>query len=160
MIVVADTSPLLYLILIEHDDILPALYGRVIAPRAVVSELMHPDAPAVVREWVASPPVWLRVESPRRTITPSLRLGPGETEAIALAESLNADALLMDDRDGRREATSRHLPVLGTLRVVADAAEAKLIDLPDAVGRLRQTTFRASDDLFEWLLSRVVRPNE
>ena len=33
MIVVADTSPLLYLILIEHEPVLPALYGRVIAPR-------------------------------------------------------------------------------------------------------------------------------
>ena len=35
MIVIADTSPLHYLILLEHTEILQHLYGRVIIPRAV-----------------------------------------------------------------------------------------------------------------------------
>jgi hypothetical protein len=30
VIVVADTTPLQYLILIQHEHILPALYGRVV----------------------------------------------------------------------------------------------------------------------------------
>ena len=85
---------------------------------------------------------------------PSEPLGRGELEAIALAQELKADALLIDDQDGRKEAIRRHLPVLGTLRVLADAAEVQLIDLPDAVARLRQTTFRASEELFQWMLSR------
>ena len=46
------------------------------------------------------------------------------------------------------------LPIVGTLAVLAKAAEAELIDLPNAVARLRQTNFRASEELFEWLLSR------
>ena len=49
MIVVADTSPLLYLILLGHEQVLPALYGRVIAPRAVISELSHTGTPQAVR---------------------------------------------------------------------------------------------------------------
>jgi predicted nucleic acid-binding protein len=81
-------------------------------------------------------------------------------EAIALTEERHADALLIDDRDGRQEAIRRRLPVLGTLRVLADAAEEKLINLPDALGRLRQTSFRASEELFEWLLSRERRSLE
>ena len=37
----------------------------------------------------------------------------GEREAIALAVEVRADALLMDDRDGRREAKALNCPVLG-----------------------------------------------
>jgi predicted nucleic acid-binding protein len=35
-VVVADTSPLNYLVLIESVDILPALYGEVLVPEEVV----------------------------------------------------------------------------------------------------------------------------
>ncbi|HEY6137176.1 MAG TPA: hypothetical protein VI670_05365 [Thermoanaerobaculia bacterium] len=121
MIVVADTSPLLYLILLGHEQVLPALYERVIAPRAVISELSHAGTPQAVRDWAAS-------------------------------------ALLIDDQEGREEAIRRHLPVFGTLRVLAAAADAELIDLPKTVARLRQTSFRASEELFKWVLSR--RPDE
>lgn len=40
MIVVADTSPINYLILIEAADILRNLYGNVVIPEAVVQELL------------------------------------------------------------------------------------------------------------------------
>jgi hypothetical protein len=43
MIVVADTSPLNYLILIEQVKILEALYGQVIVPPAVQDELLSSD---------------------------------------------------------------------------------------------------------------------
>jgi len=39
MIVIADTSPLHYLILLDHAEVLQHLYGRVIIPEAVVREL-------------------------------------------------------------------------------------------------------------------------
>jgi predicted nucleic acid-binding protein len=39
MIVVADSSPLGYLILIEHTHVLPSLYGRVLIPPGVSDEL-------------------------------------------------------------------------------------------------------------------------
>ena len=45
-LVVADTSPLFYLLSIEHIDILPQLFGTVFVPDAVQSELCHPAAPS------------------------------------------------------------------------------------------------------------------
>jgi predicted nucleic acid-binding protein len=39
VIVVADASPLRYLVLIEHAHVLPALCGRVVVPPAVITEL-------------------------------------------------------------------------------------------------------------------------
>lgn len=153
MIVVADTSPLRYLVLIQHIDILPTLYGRVIVPPDVIAELAHEHTPAMVQAWLSNPPNWLDVRAPKSATTiEAATLGPGEQAAIALAEELAADALLIDDRDGRREATRRRLPVLGTLRVLADAAEQSLLDLADAFDRLAHTNFRADERLVQRLL--------
>lgn len=156
MIVVADTSPLRYLILIEEIRVLPALYGRVIVPPGVVAELNQERTPSVVREWLSARPEWLQVQAPQAAL-PSLQdvLGVGEREAIALAAELAADALLMDDRDGRREAERRSLAVLGTLRVLADGAEHGLLNLGAALDRLRQTNFRADEQLLRRLLGKV-----
>lgn len=154
MIVVADTSPVRYLVLIQHVDVLPRLYGRVIVPSAVVAELTHERTPALVRTWIASKPIWLDVQAPKAAATANdISLGAGELAAIELAEELSADALLIDDRDGRREAERRGLPVLGTLRVLADAAAQELIDLEPAFERLAQTNFRTDPGLLQQLLA-------
>jgi predicted nucleic acid-binding protein len=64
MIVVADTSPINYLILINEVDILPKLYGRVVVPQAVREELVRASAPQLVRSWVDHLPTWLEVRNP------------------------------------------------------------------------------------------------
>jgi predicted nucleic acid-binding protein len=147
VIVVADTSPLRYLILIEHVHVLPALYGHVIVPPAVNVELNQEPTPDLVKTWLANRPEWLQVQAPMRALTSSGSvLGAGEREALALAAELSADALLMDDRDARREAQRLSVPVLGTLRVLVDASEHGLAHLSAAFDRLRQTNFRASEE--------------
>lgn len=52
MIVVADTSPLNYLLQINCESLLPSLYQRVLVPPAVLHELAHPEAPKVVGQWL------------------------------------------------------------------------------------------------------------
>jgi predicted nucleic acid-binding protein len=158
VLVVADTSPLRYLILIEHVHVLPALYGDVIVPPAVIRELTADRSPREIRTWFANKPEWLRVQAPRGVI---VHLGAviddGEREAIALAVEIRADALLMDDRDGRREAKALNCPVLGTLRVLADAADRGFAELPLAIERLRATNFRVDSRLVEQILNRTKR---
>ena len=56
MIVVADTSPLNYLIQIECDYTLPQLYQRVLVPVGVIDELKSPKAPVVVSAWAQDIP--------------------------------------------------------------------------------------------------------
>ena len=90
MIVIADTSPINYLILIEAADVLQGLYGGVIIPNAVVRELVDPRAPSAVRDWISEPPVWLRVH-PDPPGDPTLAfLGAGESAAITLAEGFGS----------------------------------------------------------------------
>ncbi|HZL56025.1 MAG TPA: hypothetical protein VFC21_03025 [Bryobacteraceae bacterium] len=55
-LVIADTSPINYLLLIGYIHILPALFDRVILPALVRDELNHPKAPLAVRNWIAAPP--------------------------------------------------------------------------------------------------------
>ena len=52
MLVVADTSPLNYLVLMQQDTLLPTLYERVMIPPAVREELQRPRTPQAVRQWV------------------------------------------------------------------------------------------------------------
>src|SRR5882724_10332324 len=98
MIVVADASPLRYLVLIGEVEILPALYGFVLIPPAVMNELLQEQTPVEVRRWISGPPGWLRVHTPTSTLRPfPPALGTGECEAIAIAEETGADLLLLDD---------------------------------------------------------------
>ena len=153
MIVVSDTSPLNYLVLIQHVEVLPALFGRVVAPPAVLDELQHPGTPAAVRAWAAAPPGWLEVRAPA-SIDPGLRLGPGEAEAISLARELKADAVLIDERKALTVARQCGLFVTGTLGVLEIAAEKGLIVLAEAIAALRRTSFRVSDEILDEVLRR------
>jgi len=105
MIVVADTSPINYLILIKEIDILPKMYGSVVVPQTVREELVRASAPQLVRSWLDHLPIWLEVRSPVAVPDSSLaKLDAGERDAITLATELHADQLIVDDREGRREA--------------------------------------------------------
>lgn len=77
MIVVADTSPLNYLILIEQVDILVPLFQSVIVPSAVRHELLAPTAPPMVRRWASDPPHWLEVREATVQVSLHRSLGAG-----------------------------------------------------------------------------------
>ena len=158
MIVVADTTPLNYLILIGQIQLLPRLYGQVFAPPAVLAELSDPRSPSPVRQWIAQTAEWLHVRSPQSVSSDFPHsLGPGEREAITLSQELQADAVLLDEWDGRIEAQRRHLTVIGTLRILGEAAEQNLIDLPGVIARLRTTNFRARESLIQEILARYTK---
>lgn len=155
MIVIADTSPLHYLILLEHTEVLRCLYGSVIIPEAVVRELQAHKTPAPVRQWITTPPGWLQIRKIAVPPDPALaELDPGEREAIALAEALHADALIIDEKLGRREAERRNLRVIGTVRVLDDGAEAGLVNLPGALSQLQEAGFYLDTKLLQFLLDR------
>jgi predicted nucleic acid-binding protein len=61
MIIVSNTSPLNYLILIGHINLLPELFQQIIIPQAVYNELFDREAPSLVRNWIATPPDWLKI---------------------------------------------------------------------------------------------------
>ena len=72
-LVVSDTTPLNYLILIGHVDVLPRLFGKLLVPPTVIHEMRHPKAPAAVARWAARLPAWIEVKAPQT----DLHLGRG-----------------------------------------------------------------------------------
>ena len=153
MIVIADTSPINYLILIGAIDVLPALYQKIVVPTAVYQELQSVETPAEVRAWTANSPEWFVVQSVTILLDDALKnLDEGEKQAIALFEEINADALIIDERQGRAEALKRGIFVIGTLGVLTSAAKKDLLNLPDAIAELQKTSFRAAQTLLNQLL--------
>lgn len=143
MIVVSDTTPLHYLILIEQEELLPALFGEIIIPEAVFEEMQHENTPAAVRLWMDFPPDWIIVKTINISILERIgSLGKGETEAIAIALQENADSVLMDDRKAIREARKNGLVVITLFGILELAAIKNLIDLPKVLDELIHTSFR------------------
>jgi predicted nucleic acid-binding protein len=155
-LVIADTSPINYLLLIGHIGILPALFERVILPAAVCDEPKHPKAPLVVRNWAAAPPPWADVRPSSPFQDASLEsLDAGEGAAIALAIELHADLLLMDDEEGVIAARRKGLEVAGTLGVLSRAAQRHLLNLADAFERVKHTNFRFRQEIMDKFLNEI-----
>jgi len=148
MIVVADSSPLNYLIRLGYIGVAPQLFDALAIPPAVVREMSTTSTPAIVREFLARPPNWLTVVIPHSVLVlPGL--GRGEVEAISLVRQVDASAILMDDLDGRRAARSLRIPVFGTIGVLEAAANKRLVDLNVAFQRLRETDFRIPGEFLD-----------
>lgn len=154
-VVVADTGPVHYLYLIGEIEILPVVFGEIHIPREVYSELCHAGAPNMLRTWALNPPSWLRIQDVSVSMDPSIMaLDVGERASIALAESIHAELLLVDDRKAVRAAIARGLGVTGTLGILRLAAQKGRIDIRQAVGLLKKTNFRYRQEMLDDLLER------
>jgi predicted nucleic acid-binding protein len=157
-LVVADTGPINYLVLVDAIDLLPTLFNTIVVPAAVYRELCHPGAPLPVRAWIANIPNWLdvRPDPDHKSNDPAeMALDDGERAAIALAAAISADLILIDDRAGAAVAYRRGFTVTGTLGVLDLGARRGLIDLARALERLRATNFRYRPEIMDTLLATL-----
>jgi predicted nucleic acid-binding protein len=158
MIVVADSGPLHYLILIEQVELLRRYFSEVVIPEEVAAELSRRTTPRVVSNWLAKAPPWLTIVSvsAEAVATVSASLDPGERAAIALAENARADLLLIDDRAARAEARRRGLRFAGILGILRRAADDRIIDVRDVLARLDATNFYVDEALIARLFERWI----
>lgn len=157
MIVVSDTSPINYLVLIGQINLLPELFQQIIIPQAVQAELSDALAPLPIRTWIAVLPDWLKIQPVSQQSDEMLDLlDPGERAAILLAQELKADLLLLDDMKARSTAISKGFAITGILGILDQAAAMKLIDLPITIQSLQNTSFWASSSLLQRLLDKHI----
>jgi len=156
MIVISDTTPIRYLVEIEEIDILKTLFGQVIIPQKVFSELQGEKTPPTVKAWIQSCPGWLEVKQADTSLfTPQRKIQEGEQEAISLAVEMKADYLLIDDTDAIKEAHRIKLRTLRLFTILELAAKKKLLDFPPTVEKMRRTSFHLPPaDLIEEALER------
>lgn len=155
IVVVADSSPFVVLINIGHEDLLRALFARVIIPPEVAAELRSPRRPQAVRDFIAALPSWVEERTPS-AIENIAKLHAGEAAAISLARELNADQVIIDESAGRKAAGERNLRVIGTVAVLELAAERGLIDLGRAFDKVKQTDFWVSGQFLDARLARFL----
>jgi predicted nucleic acid-binding protein len=156
MLVVADATPLHYLVLIGEINLLRELYGSIVVPSAVADELSVSKSPLEVRKWIAAMPEWATVAHVQPpAVLPFESLGLGEREAIALAQHYSGSILLTDDHQARIGAETLDIKVVPTIRVLSTAAAISLVNFDDALRRLQQTNFRVTREVIDKILERL-----
>lgn len=155
LLVIADTSPIRYLVQIGHVEFLHLLFESVSIPVEVADELRDSSAPASVQSWMSQSPAWLNVLEASETDDPVLQaLDAGERSAIALGIALKADLILIDERKGSAVAASKGFETTGTLGILDLAAKRGLVDLREAVDRLKRTNFRYRQEIIDGMLEQ------
>ncbi|GGA58241.1 DUF3368 domain-containing protein [Okeania sp. KiyG1] len=154
MIVVSDTSPLNGLVIVGHLPLLQQIYGQVLIPPAVADELKRggEDDPRITQVLSQD---WIKVCQPTNiqlveTLQTESNLDRGESEAIALAQELKAEELLIDERLGRREAVRLGLTITGLLGILLVAKQRGLVTeiRPIIDNLIQEANFRVSDRLY------------
>ncbi len=163
-VVIADTSPINYLILIDCVDILRQLYTRIVIPDDVFSELTAVGAPPLVAAWIRTQPTWIEVRSvsvgePLRLVASESDLDAGEVAAIQIALAEHDSLLLIDEVAGRTVASRLGVANTGTLGVLLAGAQEGMIDLKSSLARLQRTNFRISQTLIDKLLAEEGSPH-
>ena len=159
-VVVADTGPLIALARFGRLDLLRRLYARVVVPPAVHAELAmdsnRPGAKVLAGAFAAGWIVVAAVMDASVRLELDQLLGPGEAEAIALAEREDARFLLVDDARGRRTARARGIPVVGVAGVLLVAkSRGELSTVGPVLDRLSDAGYRLSPRLVAATLSRA-----
>jgi predicted nucleic acid-binding protein len=156
VIVVADTSVILNLALVGQDGLLATLFHDVLVPPAVQAEFARLAA-SEGRFAGLELPTWIQVREPAAipaAITQHTNLHPGESEAIALALEIRADAVLIDEATGRAVAVELGLTPLGVLGILVRAKRhgqlAAVAPVRDAL--LIRAQFRVAPELADEVL--------
>src|ERR1035441_2913843 len=76
--------------------------------------------------------------------------------AINLAEELRSEWLLIDEVAGRDEARRRGLQTIGTLGILRNAHALGMLDLRDALAKLKESGFHMSDALLQAILNSIL----
>jgi predicted nucleic acid-binding protein len=163
-VVISDTSPVHYLVLIGQADLMGKLYTEVLVPEAVATELNQLATPEPVRRWITHR---ARMASScsrarRRHCFGSIgRFGPRRTPRHSAGSFFaKADLVIMDDREGVEEARRLGLTGTGTLGVLDRAAGRGWIDLAPSIARLRQTNFHVDPALLAQPANHALRHSE
>jgi predicted nucleic acid-binding protein len=135
--VLCDAGPLITLAKLNRLELLAELYHDVQTTQAVYEEVVTQglargatDAYTVQLFWRRqSWPIVTVPESILSDYTPSVILDPGETEVLALAQTIKNPLVLLDDEIARSEARRLRLNIRGTLGILTQAYRRSLLSL-------------------------------
>jgi predicted nucleic acid-binding protein len=126
MILVADASALIALATCDSLTLLEAIFGDVLVPEAVFSEVTALDKPQSMRlrSYLHGK---VRAVDMQRFVYLDAFADVGETQAMLLYKEVAADYLLIDDKRGRKVAKINQIKTVGSLGVLLQAKRAGII---------------------------------
>jgi len=150
MILIADSSALVTLSIVDKLDVLEQLFGEVYVPRAVYEEVSQENKAESYKLKNYCKDKVLDIQS--RTNF-NISLGQGESEAIVLYSEQNADFLLCDDKKAKKFAQNFGLKVIGSLGILLKAKESGLInEISPLIELLKNSRIFIDDRTFELVL--------
>ncbi|MEM7129149.1 MAG: DUF3368 domain-containing protein [Chloroflexota bacterium] len=157
-VVVSDATPLIALAQIELLHFLSDLFAKVYVPRAVYEEITfhgtdRPGARIIGQaEWI----VVEEVAERSRVEYLLTQMDIGEAEAIVLAEEIQAELVLLDERKGRAVAQRLGLVIIGTAGLLLLLKEqGKIAQIRPFLDKLRMLNFRLSDNVYHQVISQA-----
>ena len=152
--VISNTTPLIGLSEIGCLNLLKKLYGEILIPTAVLSEIKSEPSKSLVKN-----SDFIRVLSISDTNADKIfssKLHAGEKEVILLAEKLKADLLLMDDNAAKKTAKFMGMKVTGTLGILLKAKQNGYIsEIKPFLIRLTDTGFFVSEKIYQFVLEEA-----
>lgn len=162
MIVISDTTPLISLMKIGQLDLIHQLFGEVQIPEAVFQELVSnrrfPEESRLIRESAFIRTVAVRDTRAVELLCRSAGLDLGESEAIILSDSDNADLLLMDESRGRRVARQMGIQIMGTIGMLITAYKEEVLskeEILKCVDILKYSGRHIDNKLYSQLLEKL-----
>ena len=152
MILVADASALIALASCDSLHLLEAIFGNVLVPNTVFSEVTAFDKPqsACLQSYLKDK---IRTVDMQRYIYLDAFADAGETEAMLLYKEVSADYLLIDDKRGRKVAKINQIKTIGSLGVLLQAKRIGLIPLiAPLLEQITESPVFISDSLIQTVL--------
>lgn len=155
MIVISDTTAISNLIQIQEFELLKKLYQEIIIPERVYEELLIlAEFDIQIEELLKAE--WIDIKEVKsQELIDQFRkkLDRGEAEAIALAIEMQANYLLIDEKEGRKIAREHQLDIVGTLGILINGKKSGLIEsMVEKMDDLRKIGFWISDSLYQEII--------
>ena len=139
MIVVSDSTPLMHFAKVGKLELLKSAYGELVISNAVFEEtvsegiLLGEEDAFLIEKEVGK---WIKVVAPQDDAThfsKKYKIHEGEAASILLAMQLDADFLLINEKDGRMAAKDSGVKIKGTIGVISDCIKREIIKPAEAI---------------------------
>ncbi|MFX0134452.1 MAG: hypothetical protein ACFFDN_12505 [Candidatus Hodarchaeota archaeon] len=159
--VISDSSPLIAFIKKRELELLKKLFGEIMIPEAVYSELIKLPERYIIEKQILESAIqdgWIIVSKLKALKLSKLKLGKGEIEAINLCFNVQNPLLLMDEKKGRNLIKTYKIKTLGTLGILILAKRKALKDYDNLLENLElllKEGFYLSSDLITTYLKNI-----
>ena len=159
--VIFNSSPLINLAKTNSLYLIEELFGQVIIPSAVRTEVIDQardkDESSGIEKLIENN-IIVTKEVENQTVVKTLRshLDFGESEVIALALEINADLVVIDEMEARETADNLDINKTGFLGIIIKAHNKDIIDSGiDLIDSAIEQGFYISNSLYDILVKRL-----